>query len=167
MGKVSVTIIRFDKIGKADSSPSEKLPAEATTRYTIACRVCGMFKVQETSVLLPLETEMFYVAFVLLTSASTGCIVKASNNINLACPLSSLSERLVILEEKVIWSPSRINRGGLGTTINSFCVLTMVSKYPVRKSGVCAIAINFQEVRLSGVVNWIFTFPFSSVCKFG
>src|SRR5690606_36408875 len=102
MGKVSVTIIRFDKIGKADSSPSEKPPAEATTRYTTACRVCGMFKVQETSVLLPLETEKFFVTFILPNSASTRCIVKALNNISLACPLSSFSERLVILDEKVI-----------------------------------------------------------------
>ena len=62
---------------------------------------------------------------------------------------------------------SRKKRGGLGDTINSFCVTTFSVNLPETPFFVCPNNCTFQRVKASGVSNSKLITPFEFVFKYG
>src|SRR5690606_30626132 len=97
--------------GRVISSPSEWLPAEATTRYVMACIPSGILISQLTVVLLPFAVVKGCCSRDCITPFCKGFIVRASNRESSAEPLRSLSDRFVTFEVKYILSFSLKNLG--------------------------------------------------------
>ncbi len=91
----------------------------------------------------------------------------ALNKANLADPVNAFSEILLTFAVYSMTSPSRINLGALGTTINSFWVIISFSVKANFKSFVWAKPWNFHRVRASFIVKEIMIFPSASVFKSG
>ena len=102
------------------------------------------------------STLNLIVSRLIMARFSASCIVMT------AFPLKDFSERFLIVAGIVALSPRRRKRGMLGCIINSLTTVAVVSASTIFISFVCARTLTFQRVRLSGVVNAMVRFPFSS-----
>ncbi|MPM09540.1 hypothetical protein SDC9_55860 [bioreactor metagenome] len=99
--------------------------------------------------------------------SATDCPESGSMSSSITVPSMSASLRLLILEVKMILSPSRRKRGANEFIISVFWVTSVLVIDPVFRSFVWANPMNFHLVSDSGMVNSITVSPFSLVRSCG
>jgi len=122
--------------GRKPSSPSESLPVEPTGLVGQEAGSVGHRQPPRQAWDSFDGMSNFWSVAVLPNAASSGLPVRASANVRRTSPVCRVGDWLETLTVNSSTSPSRKNRGGLGSTIKSLAVTTFVLQEPAAQAGV-------------------------------